>query len=55
MNSILSNKTFITLVLVVTALLTVRTLTKSGGCPACLLLPKEMTHPKPSTNSNTPP
>ena len=55
MNSLLSNKTFITLILVATALLTVRTMTKSGGCPACLLLPKEMTRPKPSTTSNTQP
>jgi len=51
MNSLLSNKTFITLILVATALLTVRTLAKSAGCPACSLLPKEMT--RLSNTNNT--
>ena len=49
MNPSSSTKTFIVIITAVVAVLTTRAMLSRGGCPACLLLPKEMTEPQSKT------
>lgn len=46
MNPSSSTKTFLVIVTAVVAVLAARAMKSRGGCPACLLLPKEVTEPQ---------
>ena len=46
MNPSSSTKTFIVIVTAVVAVMAARAMLSRGGCPACLLLPKEMAEPQ---------
>lgn len=49
MNPSSSTKTFIVIITVIVAVIAARAMKPRGGCPACLLLPKEMTEPQSKT------
>lgn len=46
MNPSSSTKTFIVIVTAVVAVISGRAMKSHGGCPACLLLPNEVTEPQ---------
>jgi hypothetical protein len=52
MNPSSSTKTFIVIITLVVTVLAARAMKSRGGCPACLLLPKEMTEPQPKAPLN---